>query len=437
MRGAASILSQILAEQCCNRTALKLRMTAWIVLHPSRYVRLAIASVFLLWPALCASQPQARGVLCSDGDGNYDAAFRTGVKVHVGAARHGGPATLATRACAAKLDWENQELVVAEGASKLDLDAFGVDLGDGVPTAAFQIKQSDSDCCVEYRVYSLERPPRLLRSIRGGDFFSASDTDLDGSVEIWTDDAAAVDGFEKLTLSEFDSAPTVVFRFAHGQLLDVNAEFQSYFDNEIAGIRAGILPQDLEEFKNNDGQLAVTPIPASAERLHRLRSVKIKVLEIVWAYLYSGRDGDAWRSLAEMWPSADLDRIHGAILKTRELGIHSQADGTSTGPPRRKKKHAPVFDAVGRSGPGRKLEVVPPEAILLQRPATSQQQAQPEFLDLVVDESGKVRSVEPEGKGKWVDPELMSAALTWKFIPAFKDGRNVASRMRIAVSAKQ
>jgi hypothetical protein len=83
------------------------------------------------------------------------------------------------------------------------------------------------------------------------------------------------------------------------------------------------------------------------------------------------------------------------------------------------------------------LEVVPPEAILLQRPATSEQQAQPEFLDLVVDESGKVRSVEPEGKGKWVDPELISAALTWKFIPAFKDGRSVASRMRIAVSPKQ
>jgi hypothetical protein len=38
---------------------------------------------------------------------------------------------------------------------------------------------------------------------------------------------------------------------------------------------------------------------------------------------------------------------------------------------------------------------------------------------------------------KWVDPELINAALTWKFIPAFKDGRAVASRQRLAVSPRQ
>jgi hypothetical protein len=397
-----------------------------------------MASLFLLWPALCTSQPQGHSVLCSDGDGNFDTEFRTGVKVHVGAARNGGTATLATRACAAKLTWENQELVVAAGASQLDLDAFGVDMGDGVPVAAFQIKKSDAYCCMDYAIYSLERPARLLRAITGGGFFSTSDVDLDGTVEIFADDAAAVDGFETLTLVELDAAPTVVFRFAHGRLQDVSAEFQSYFDDEIARIRAGIYTHDLEDFKNSDGALAAIPTRASTERLHRLRMVKIKVLEIVWAYLYSGREQDAWRSLAEMWPPADVDRIHAALLKTRARGIHSEADGTSTGPARRKKKHAQVFDAVSRPGPGSKLEVVPPKAILMQRPPTSEQQAQPELLvDLVVDGSGKVRSAEPVGKVKWVDPELISAALTWKFIPAFKDGRGVASRLRIAVSSRQ
>jgi hypothetical protein len=93
---------------------------------------------------------------------------------------------------------------------------------------------------MEYRIYSLEKPPRLLRTITGGEFFTTSDVDLDGSVEIWTNDAAAVDGFENLALSELDSAPSVVFRFAHDRLVDVSAEFSSYFDDEIAGIRAGI-----------------------------------------------------------------------------------------------------------------------------------------------------------------------------------------------------
>ncbi|HMD17246.1 MAG TPA: hypothetical protein VKH18_11305 [Terriglobales bacterium] len=411
-----------------------------IVRYPLRRGWLASASVFffLVWATFGVCQTQGRGVLCNDGDGIFEAEFRTGIKVHVGAARNGG---LATRACAAKLGWENHELVVANGVSQLDVDAFGVNFGDGVPVAAFQIKKSDSECCVEYGIYSLEKPPRLVRTIMGGEFFSASDVDLDGRVEIWTNDAVAVNGFEDLSLGELDSAPSVVFRFAHGQLLDVSAEFQSDFDDEITRIRAGIHPQDLEDFKGSDGKLTLTP-SISAERMHHLRAVKIKVLEIVWDYLYSGREPDAWRSLAEMWPVADVDRIRAALVSARARGIHSQADGSSAGPPRGRKKHAPIFDAVSTTGPSRKLEVIPPRAILLLRPPVSetQRQSPPEaelLLDLVIDASGKVRSAKPGGKMKWVDPDLVNAALSWKFIPAFKDGVPVASQLRIGVSPRQ
>jgi len=39
-----------------------------------------------------------------------------------------------------------------------------------------------------YKVYSLEKPPRLLPTITGGDWFSAADTKLEGRTEIWTSD---------------------------------------------------------------------------------------------------------------------------------------------------------------------------------------------------------------------------------------------------------
>ena len=356
----------------------------------------------------------------------------------MGAARNG---ELATRACAAKLSWEEQELVVATDVAQLDLDAFGVDLGDGVPVAAFQIKKSDAECCMMYEVYSLEKPPHLLRTITGGDFFSASDIDLDGRVEIWTHDAAALNGFENLALSELDSAPSIVFRFVHGQLLDASAEFQPYFDDEMVTIRAGIGAQDREDFRGSDGKLTATQ-SISAERLHHLRMVKIKVLELVWAYLYSGREQEAWRSLGEMWPPADIDRIRAALVNARARGIHGQADGTSLGAPRGKKKHAHILDAVSRPGPNAKLEVTPPTAILLLRPPAAgirqQGVAKPELLlDLVIDGSGKVRSAEPAGNVKDVDSDLINAALAWKFIPAFKDNRPVASRLRLAVSPRQ
>src|ERR1700722_3435644 len=199
-----------------------------IVSRGFRLARLATALLFLLLPPLSIGQTQTRSVVCRGGDGKFDAQIYTGVRVHVGAARSegGGLATLAARACAAKLEWEKQDLPVVTGASQLDLDVFGVDLGDGVPVAALQIKKSDTDCCVDYGIYSLNKPPRLLRSITGGEFFSASDVDLDGRVEIWTNDAAIVNNnnFEGLSLGELDSAPTLVLRFAHGQLHDVSAE---------------------------------------------------------------------------------------------------------------------------------------------------------------------------------------------------------------------
>ena len=58
------------------------------------------------------------------------------------------------------------------------------------------------------------------------------------------------------------------------------------------------------------------PAPHLA-RLAQLRSVKIQVLEVVWAYLYSGREQEAWRALADMWPNGDVERIRSEIIAAR------------------------------------------------------------------------------------------------------------------------
>jgi hypothetical protein len=381
---------------------------------------------------------QSRDALCSNGSGNFEAEFHTGVKLRLGAARKTVKG-LATRACEATLSWEKQETIVTSGASELDVDAFGADLGMGVPVVTFQMKQSDAECCMAYQIYSLEQPPRLLRGITGGSFFSASDIDMDGQVEIWTDDAAAVNGFENLAAGELDFSPTVVLRFERNRLLDVSSEFQIDFDQRVAKLRAELDAQDLRDFKNSDGKLAPTP-SFSAEQRHRLRGVKIKVLEIAWSYLYSGREPEAWLSLADMWPDSDVQRIRTVMLDVRARGIHAQVDGTSFGASAGRKKRVIVFDAthaLERS----KSEIVPPQPILMRRPppaALEQGLTDSELLlDLLIDSAGKVRSVEPAGNTKSADPDLLKAATEWKFVPAFKDGRAVASRLRLAVSAKR
>jgi hypothetical protein len=381
--------------------------------------------------SLCCAQEHV--VLCSQGDGGSEAEFHTGVTVQVRAARNG---ELASRTCEATLRWNKQSLIIATGASQLDVDAFDIDLGLDGPVAAFQVKKLDRQCCMEYKVYSLKRPPRLLRTITGGDFFSAADTDLDGRVEIWTDDAGAVSNFENLAVTELGSAPTIVLRFAHGKLLDVSSEFQLYFDHKIAEIRKGLDAEDLQDFKRTDGRIS-PDAPLSAERLHRLRGVKAQILEIVWCYLYSGREQEAWRTLAEMWPTNDVDRIRAAIVSVRARGLRAQVNGVSTGIPANRTKRVTIFDAASASAT--KSEVIPPESILLRRPSPlGPDLPQSELLlELVIDSAGKIRSAEGTGQTKSVDAELIYAATGWKFIPAFKAGRAVASRLRLAVSPRR
>ena len=337
---------------------------------------------------------------------------------------------LSARKCEAALHWGTQKLVVADQAAQIDLDLFGVDLKTEGPVAAFQIKKNTDDCCVSYQIYSLARPPRLLRTITGGSFFSASDRHLTGRIAIWTDDAAAVNGLDDLLAVEMDYLPTYVLRFEQGRMLDSSNEFQDYFNDIVMRVRAEINPVFLQEFKLSDGRLR-GDISSDPSQLRRLRIVKTQILEIVWAYLYSGREQEAWRSLTEMWPARDVERIRLVVANARSNGILAQIDGVSTSSARAPQNRVWIF---------KQSEVTPAQPIYLWRfpPASLADRNILDTevtLDLVIDSAGKVSSAEPAGGG--ADEGLMSAVKGWKFIPGMKDGHSVASRLRLITSLKR
>ncbi|MFY9561178.1 MAG: hypothetical protein WAQ52_13165 [Terriglobales bacterium] len=267
-----------------------------------------------LLPNVCVAQ--VHDILCNAGNSSFEATFRTGVTVSVGPQKDG---EFSTRACHGTLSWGKQKLVIASGVAQLDLDMFGVDLGPGRPVGALTTAKSSDECCMTYQIYSLNEPPRLLHTITGGGFFEAADTDLDGDVEIWTDDSGAVDGFEGLKLGEIEFVPAFVLRLYQDRLRDASSEFQAFFDDVIKSVRSRVKPELLHDFRASDGRLQVNRDSSAPElvRLHKLRAVKIQALEVVWAYLYSGRERDAWQSLTEMWPAGDVERIRGEILKAR------------------------------------------------------------------------------------------------------------------------
>jgi hypothetical protein len=409
-----------------------------------------LAGIALFWFSFLtasACRAQNHDVICRDGTGEFEAQSRAGVSVRVGAARTEG---LAARICEAEIRWGDQKLVVAPEATQLDIDAFGVDMGLAAPVVALQVKNSKADCCMVYDIYSLRAPPTLLRTISGGEFFSAADTGLVGQVEIWTNDSRAVDGFENLALRDLDFAPPVVLRFVRGRLLDVGIEFRPYYDQKIAEESARLEAQDLADFKNSDGRLTISSgIPAV--RLVQLRKVKMRVLEIVWCYLYSGREKEGLRALADMWPAADTTRIREAMLSARAHGMRAQVDGVSTTIP---SAHAPkvqIYDGtvsvsstpgLAPKGAKAKMEITPPKAILMERPQPvselEMELAKTEStLELVIDSAGKVRSADVVGAPQAVDEGLIKSTASWKFIPAFNDGEPIASRILLGVSLKK
>ena len=415
-----------------------------------------IAALLVFWAIAGACHAQSGAVVCRDGIGNFAAISPTGVSVQVGAARSEG---FARRQCEGTLLWEKSKALIATGVAEMDVDAFGIDLGVGSPVATFQVKKAEESCCMTLQIYSLRKPPKLLRTITGGTFFSTADTDLDGQIEIWTNDTASLEGFESREAGEPYSAPTVVLRFVQGRLLDVGSEFQSYFDGEIAKVRSGLDPEELRDFTNSSGRLPPTAhfSPDDLRRSEKLERTKEKVLQIVWAYLYSGREQEAWKSLAEMWPPADLDRIREAILSARDRGIRAQVDGVSGKASSGAEKDTQVFDTrtlrvvdaammltgqriQGERIEGKRTDIVLPTPILIgHKPVEGRtEDTLPDsglMLDLVIDAAGKVRragSTDP-----LFDSSLKEATTSWKFVPAFRTERPIASEIYFIISPKR
>jgi len=126
-------------------------------------------------------------------------------------------------------------------------------------------------------------------------------------------------------------------------LLDASSEFLPYFDKKIAEVRAKLNPQDLGDFKTVM-QIVFrlghprSPVSSSAKRESK------SVGKSFGLTFNSGREQEAWRSLADMWPAADVDRIRAALVSARARGIRSQVDGVSTRFARAEKR-AKIFDA--------------------------------------------------------------------------------------------
>ncbi len=110
--------------------------------------------------------------------------------------------------------------------------------------------------------------------------------------------------------------PRVVLKIDRDGLHDDGPQFVEQYDSEIALARAKIPRGEEEKFTESD-----------------FKDARAIVLEIVFSYLYSGREAQAWQTLDEMWPANDRERIKKLIIDTRAKGLLSKLPQTTPASP--------------------------------------------------------------------------------------------------------
>jgi hypothetical protein len=161
-----------------------------------------------------------------------------------------------------------------------------------------------------YWIVSLGHAPGLLKELSNQTAIGFRET-TDGHIDLWTGDGA-FDYFDCLSHAE-TVFPTVFLRLQGRELHDVGPEHWDDYANQIAEARRRITAEELRRFhesKNEDEMCEGDP-----------RATMPKVLSIVFADLYGGREQEAWKALDEIWPPTDKERVRKLILQKRAEGM--------------------------------------------------------------------------------------------------------------------
>jgi hypothetical protein len=197
-----------------------------------------------------------------------------------------------------------------------EYDATGMQVfvGQGVTTdeGTNVIIQADASM---YKVFvvSLGEHAHLLKTIENHYGFWLQD-DCGGEIRIRTLDGAFQGNSDLIDVYHYDLfTPPVVFEMEGEKLIDATPACRPYFDRQIESLRSRLTTEDVSGFRTNQ----------IADAFHR-GEVKGRILNVIFCYLYTGREAQAQEILRQMWPSNDADRLWQSILKLRTAGVLSQ-----------------------------------------------------------------------------------------------------------------
>jgi len=197
--------------------------------------------------------------------------------------------------------------------------------GDGKPDAVIESHPLPRQCCWNYYIVTPGETPAVQRQLTTSVPLTFEDRLGDGKVEIWTRDFA-FDNVEGFPRSETPQ-PMIFFRLRGKTLYDVSPLFWTEYEREINEARSGISNADVDELTKIENDNA-KPTQEGDPKIAHLLSVRALILTVALDNLYGGHGADCWKTISEMWPTLDRQRIRQLILQRRMHGILGEINKT-------------------------------------------------------------------------------------------------------------
>jgi hypothetical protein len=281
----------------------------------------------LLFLAVTASAASAAVRNCSGGYGEYRLELPGGYVAQLSPAgdAHAGQ-------CHAAIVSSDQKTVFETYGYEVEMNPVsGKDVNaDEKPDAVIEAHPKKGECCWSYYIVSLGEPAGLLRQITTSVPLTFEDKLGDGKIEIWGRDNA-FDGVENFAHGD-SPFPLVFFRMRGPNIYNVSNLFWEDYEREINQARDGLprsVVEDMTKPESDDpnkpggGGHGGSGDPRDPKEIAIMRA-KAAILEIALDYLYAEHGQDAWKTISEMWPPLDRQRIRQVILSTRMKGLLSE-----------------------------------------------------------------------------------------------------------------
>ncbi|HEX9456715.1 MAG TPA: hypothetical protein VF935_03720 [Candidatus Acidoferrum sp.] len=213
--------------------------------------------------------------------------------------------------CEAEIYDARGDVIFSEHDWSFAIELAGVDVnGDGIPDIVLEAYSGGAHCCWTYYIISLGSKPGLIKKIENERDAAFYKDDESGRIEITTLDGA-FDSFDGLCHA-CTPFPVVYLRLDGAQLMDISPEGKVVYDQIIAENQKALRARDLQRLRALRSDHSGPKVSAKTVA---------RALNIVLAYLYSGREIQAREALRRMWPPFDQERVWKLILETRHNGI--------------------------------------------------------------------------------------------------------------------